>query len=1613
MTNLSFYEIHSNITENLQNDMNIQNKSSIIKYLNTDKFKTNLNNILIQKNFSPNALIHILIDYFNEYSNMTENEWLKYIYEWILSKSFPEKNSKSFNKKLDSLVYIYINLLNTFSKFEISSNLNCFLYKYPITFLTKEEELSIKNKDEYLKFKNLYKSNYLFELMKLDMFLTGHNTLEHVAGVNYLSLYIGRQLKKLGVPIDLGIVTGSSLGHDIGKYGVRENELDRVPYLHYFYTEYWFKKYDMQSIGHIATNHSTWDLELENLPIESLILIYCDFRVKNKKVDDEYQMNIFSLDEAFHIILNKLDNLDEKKEKRYKKVYSKLKDFESFIINLGINVDINVESNSSKEVIRKSYPLMRNREVVENIKYFSIEHNIFLMNKFMDDISFNNILEAARSEYNWRKLSVYLQMFREYSTYLTQKQKLTTINFLYDLLLHKEEDIRKEAAEIIGLLISIYDEEYRKEVPENINLSQSKINSIDLFNNCLHLLLYPNHKIAESQGEWLYNIKTIIHSLFINCKKDKYNDYANVLLGFYKNYYMLPDIAQFYLLQTVKYIPISNLNPELSREISSFVLYLANSSNSEIRLGALDIIVDLLPSLNINSTFNKSLKRLLLESNKPSQYPAENYLKHILAEKLDLDNSTKEKYKNFYVKDEENISEIFLKNLKTATKWMNKKINIDILYYQVLKSPEITGLHTAMHFCNLLKVSAVERVRNYAGETLLKIMPVLSLDQKNDVAIELLRALEMQSYQFTKYIPDYLGQLILYLHPGELDEIIDDFEEKIKTSNVQVTFLILKTIGIAIKHYPEYKIRFNESTDKYEKRLIRMLGILLIEMANFDDEVKTEAFRVIGVDVFGSKILSLKEKHSIFQIISKKILTLLPKREENELLFLNNSSALNHIYRFIADYEFHYGKININSKNKIAFFPGTFDPFSLSHKEIAIEIRNLGFEVYLAVDEFSWSKRTQPHTFRKNIMNMSIANEIDIYPFPSETPINLSNREDLKTLEKLFNDSKVYIVVGSDVLLNASFYKKISYIHEFPHIIFNRKSHFSRKDDIKLLDSEIKKIKGDVIQLSLSPQYEDISSTQIRNNIDLNRDISKLIDPLAQKYIYKYGLYLKEPRYKSLLQTKTIEIEIINNISQDFLENFLYLNESFRDNLIFSDSLNLRILLIRNTEDNKILAFSIFHWIRNGFLYDEFKNRDITQYIRSNAKGRIVEIDGVYSLNDDDYLLELILNETLAFCIQKDYNYCIFKNVLTQKTSPSLEENLKLLGFIKTPYSYNENSIFAVDINNPCTLNLDIENILKEPFKSNKRIKNAINKTRKNLKKALCNLFPGELLLSFNKDIVYSKLVQKICDTNNVPVFQEENKILGPYMCVPFGSILNGCIIPNTVTKTMHTEKIFQPNIKEFTIGHYPYYLSLSEQIKMLHSFNRPLILVDDLLHKGYRLNVIEPLIEQANIDIEKIIVGILSGRGKEIMDINNIDVDCAYFIPNLKLWFNESSQYPFLGGDMVKRNMKLESNLLPSINFILPYVSPSFIKNTTNEAIYNLSEISLSNSLKILESIEEEYQTINEKALSLKNLGEILESPRYPDRGKDIKYDMTLKPSLYVKNDLENLKRLENIVKR
>ena len=63
------------------------------------------------------------------------------------------------------------------------------------------------------------------------------------------------------------------------------------------------------------------------------------------------------------------------------------------------------------------------------------------------------------------------------------------------------------------------------------------------------------------------------------------------------------------------------------------------------------------------------------------------------------------------------------------------------------------------------------------------------------------------------------------------------------------------------------------------------------------------------------------------------------------------------------------------------------------------------------------------------------------------------------------------------------------------------------------------------MQLELPRELEDISSTKIRENIDNHRDISSLIDPVVQEYIYHKGMYLREPEFKPILRAKAIAFE--------------------------------------------------------------------------------------------------------------------------------------------------------------------------------------------------------------------------------------------------------------------------------------------------------------------------------------------------------------------------------------------------------------------------------------------------------------------------------------------------------
>ena len=83
-----------------------------------------------------------------------------------------------------------------------------------------------------------------------------------------------------------------------------------------------------------------------------------------------------------------------------------------------------------------------------------VAHNMELMDRLTGQRSFASLLEQARGETNWRRLRAYLGVFESYSLYLHIPQKVQTLAFLYELLMHREGDIRRQAAALMGEIIA-------------------------------------------------------------------------------------------------------------------------------------------------------------------------------------------------------------------------------------------------------------------------------------------------------------------------------------------------------------------------------------------------------------------------------------------------------------------------------------------------------------------------------------------------------------------------------------------------------------------------------------------------------------------------------------------------------------------------------------------------------------------------------------------------------------------------------------------------------------------------------------------------------------------------------------------------------------------------------------------------------------------------------------------------------------------------------------------------------------------------------------------------------------------------------------------------------
>ncbi|MFR8917854.1 MAG: cytidyltransferase-related domain protein [Oscillospiraceae bacterium] len=1427
-----------------------------------------------------------------------------------------------------------------------------------------------------------WKREYVYELMRLGLEATPYRTLEHIAGVHHVAMTAARGLRRAGIPLDLALVSGSAAGHDIGKFGCRPGE--RVPYLHYYYTDLWFRRRRITDIGHVAANHSVWDLEPDYLSVESLLLIYADFRVKQSRDSDGREITrISSLAEAFDVILSKLDGVDDAKRRRYMRVYARLRDFEQFMVDRG--VDVTLQGHDTPPRPEKQTALMTDDEALHALTMQCVGHNMELMSRLTGQRSFARLLELARGETNWRRLRAYLGVFESYSLYLHIPQKVQTLAFLYELLMHREGDIRRQAAALLGEIIGGFHAGYAKERPAGSRPDPRGITDLDQWKLYLDKIIYPDHKLMPQHRRWIgYTLKFAVTSLLRHAA-GREERFLTPLFSYYRRPDQLDDATAFQLLDAAVSLP-DTVYARHGALLLRFAETLSVRQDVQVRTAAVLLLDRLRRSSPRSAGTLRALARVGCGGSTTLRLLREDVLQDGAPITL----------------PDDAVSEIFLDNLKTATPWITKQANIRLLT-DFARSGSSPALHIATHLSNLIKVSDRVTVRHSAGSALLELAPRLTVDQRNEVAVELCRGLELGQQEFTKYIPDYLGRFALWLPPAELDEVLDDLWGNLSASDSRVAASVLDTVGIIYETYDAYRTRFPEADDAYRRRRQRLLGMLMRGLYGIDNAVRQEALYVLGRRVFGSAELGDHEKRRAFVLTERKLLAAYDEEPDDGLTFYYRAAMLGKLYRFVTEEQLFREGFDFGAPRPVAFFPGTFDPFTLSHKGIVRAIRDAGFEVLLAIDEFSWSKRTQPTRIRRRIAAMSVANEFHVLLFPEDFPVNIANPDNLRRLRQAFPGRRVSIVVGSDVVAHASSYRKAptaDSIHTFDHVIFRRTEPGAEPADYRC-------ITGHVVELTLPPQLEEISSTRIREAVDANRDVSNLIDPMAQEFIYRQGLYLREPQDKPVLRTEDLTFISCSGPEErtDALLQRIFPASAAAMCRRLMDSGD-ELMLLCDGVSGEVLGAASYRCLDSQHLFARLNDPTLSGIVRQNAGGRTLLLSGLFVPRGQRQLDfgQLLLTEVLTTALSREYTYALYCP-LEGAVSGYGRQLMQLQGFV--PIQHRDGyDVLGVDMHCPIVLSRNVDTAIKAPLSTAPQVVVAVAAAHRRLQAALTRLQPGSLVLSLSAGVIYHRLLQRITQRNGVPAEPVTPRVLGPDICVPYGKILRGVAVPNTVTKTLRTDKVYEPDLSASSIEAYPDYSPLADQVRTIRAFDRPVILVDDMLHDGKRIRCLAPLLEETHTPVDQVLVGYLTGVGRDLMEQLGYPVDGIYYLPNLRMRFVESTLYPFIGGDTVRRTERLPGGLQPSVNRILPYAAPEFSPMDGRTA-WELSLCCLENARDILLALETEFRSLYARNLTLNRLGEAVVLPLCPDKGGCITYDVSRAASACLEGDIELLKRM------
>ena len=229
----------------------------------------------------------------------------------------------------------------------------------------------------------------------------------------------------------------------------------------------------------------------------------------------------------------------------------------------------------------------------------AVDHNIRLMHRLGHEQLFGNTLEAARGEKDPARLQAYVSIFEEYFTYWNASQKQQTLEFLYELLLMPDGDIRRRAAALIGRILAAFRLGYQKEPPADAPPDPEEDLPFQLWAEYLDRLIDPDRRLTPRQISMIrYQAKTAADALLMNCSDADAPRFAGELFRHYRRPELVDADAAFALLDTVLSLPLERVSGEDLHLLTSFAVWWLERGGLPQKAAALRLFRHLLTALD-------------------------------------------------------------------------------------------------------------------------------------------------------------------------------------------------------------------------------------------------------------------------------------------------------------------------------------------------------------------------------------------------------------------------------------------------------------------------------------------------------------------------------------------------------------------------------------------------------------------------------------------------------------------------------------------------------------------------------------------------------------------------------------------------------------------------------------------------------------------------------------------------------------------------------------------------------------------------------------------------------------------------------------------------------